>query len=72
MVAHDGFAFIEDWWRDASPERDIPEEVLESIKESFRKPGVVEAPWDITGLAITHPCKTRDRWMPRSGSTPAR
>ena len=42
-VAHNDFAFIEDWWRDASPEWDIPEEVLESIKETFRKPGVVEA-----------------------------
>ena len=42
-VAHDDYAFIEDWWRDASPEWDIPEEVLESIRETFRKPGVVEA-----------------------------
>ena len=42
-LAHNDFAFIEDWWRDASPEWDIPEEVLESIKETFRKPGVVEA-----------------------------
>ena len=42
-VAHDDYAFIEDWWRDASPEWDIPEEVLESVKKTFRKPGVVEA-----------------------------
>jgi len=42
-VAHDDYTFIEDWWRDASPEWDIPEEVLESIRETFRKPGVVEA-----------------------------
>ena len=42
-LAHNDFAFIEDWWRDASPEWDIPEAVLESIKETFRKPGVVEA-----------------------------
>ena len=42
-LAHNDYAFIEDWWRDASPEWDIPTEVLESIKETFRKPGVVEA-----------------------------
>ena len=42
-VAYDDYAFIEDWWRDASPEWDIPEEALESIRETFRKPGVVEA-----------------------------
>jgi pimeloyl-ACP methyl ester carboxylesterase len=42
-VAHNDFAFIEDWWRDASPEWDIPKEVLESIRATFRKPGVVEA-----------------------------
>ncbi len=42
-LAYNDFAFIEDWWRDASPEWEIPEEALESIKETFRKPGVVEA-----------------------------
>ena len=42
-VAHDDFAFIEAWWRDASPEWDIPPEVLESVKATFRKPGVVQA-----------------------------
>jgi pimeloyl-ACP methyl ester carboxylesterase len=42
-VAHNDYTFIEDWWRDASPEWDIPGEVLESVKETFRKPGVVEA-----------------------------
>ncbi len=42
-LAHNDFAFIEAWWRDASPEWDIPEESIESIKETFRKPGVVEA-----------------------------
>ena len=42
-VAHNDYAFIEDWWRDASPEWDIPGEALESVKETFRKPGVVEA-----------------------------
>ncbi len=42
-VAHNDYAFIEDWWRDASPEWDIPREVLERVKETFRKPGVVQA-----------------------------
>ena len=42
-VAHNDFAFIGDWWRDASPEWDIPEEVLERVRETFRQPGVVEA-----------------------------
>ena len=42
-VAHNDFAFIEAWWRDASPEWDIPEEVLETVRETFRQPGVVEA-----------------------------
>lgn len=42
-LAHNDYAFIEDWWRDASPEWDIPKEAIESIKETFRKPGVVEA-----------------------------
>ena len=42
-VAHNDYAFIEDWWRDASPEWDVPTETLESVKETFRKPGVVEA-----------------------------
>ena len=42
-VAHNNYAFIEDWWRDASPQWDIPAEVFKSVKETFRKPGVVEA-----------------------------
>lgn len=42
-VVHNDYAFIEDWWRDASPEWDIPAEVLDRVKETFRKPGVVEA-----------------------------
>ena len=42
-VAHNDFAFVEEWWRDASPEWDIPASALESIRETFRKPGVVEA-----------------------------
>ena len=42
-LAQNDFAFIEAWWRDASPEWDIPDESIQSIKETFRKPGVVEA-----------------------------
>ena len=42
-VAHNDYAYVEQWWRDASPEWDIPDEALESIRETFRKPGVVEA-----------------------------
>ncbi len=45
-VAHNDFAFIEEWWRDASPEWDIPGDVLEGVKETFRKPGVVKAALD--------------------------
>ena len=42
-VVHNDYAYVEQWWRDASPEWDIPAEALESIRETFRKPGVVEA-----------------------------
>ena len=42
-LAHNDYAFIEEWWRDASPEWDIPRGVLEGVKETFRSPGVVEA-----------------------------
>jgi pimeloyl-ACP methyl ester carboxylesterase len=42
-VAYNNYAFIEDWWRNASPEWDIPKEVLDKVKETFKKPGVVEA-----------------------------
>ena len=42
VSAHD-FAFIERWWQDASPEYDIPTEIMASVKETFRQPGVVTA-----------------------------
>ena len=42
-LAYNDFAFLEDWWHDASPEWDIPKDVLENRKETFRKPGVVKA-----------------------------
>ena len=43
IVAHNDYAFVEGWWRWASPEWDIPAEALESIRATFRKPGVVQA-----------------------------
>jgi pimeloyl-ACP methyl ester carboxylesterase len=42
VVAADDFAYIEQWWRDASPEFD-PAPVIERIKATFREPGVVTA-----------------------------
>ena len=71
-VAHNDYAYVEQWWRDASPEWDIPAYALESIRETFRKPGVVEAALGYYrarfGPAPQDPgcCETR------SASTPAR
>jgi pimeloyl-ACP methyl ester carboxylesterase len=42
VVAADDFAYLEQWWRDASPEFD-PAPVIEGIKATFREPGVVTA-----------------------------
>jgi pimeloyl-ACP methyl ester carboxylesterase len=42
VVAANDFAFLEDWWRDASPEFD-PAPVIERVKATFRQPGVVTA-----------------------------
>jgi pimeloyl-ACP methyl ester carboxylesterase len=42
VVAADDFAFLEHWWRDASPEYD-PAPVIERVKTTFRQPGVVTA-----------------------------
>jgi len=42
VVAANDFAFLEAWWRDASPEFD-PTPVIEGIKATFREPGVVTA-----------------------------
>ena len=42
VVAANDFAFLEAWWRDASPEFD-PTPVLERVKATFREPGVVTA-----------------------------
>jgi pimeloyl-ACP methyl ester carboxylesterase len=41
VMAND-YEFVEKWWRDASPEYD-PREVMKSVKETFRQPGVVTA-----------------------------
>lgn len=42
VMAND-YEFIERWWRDASPEYDLPRAVIERVKETFRQPGVVTA-----------------------------
>jgi pimeloyl-ACP methyl ester carboxylesterase len=43
VVAANDYAFLEHWWRDASPEYDLPPAVLERVKTTFRQPGVVTA-----------------------------
>ncbi|KVL30857.1 alpha/beta fold hydrolase [Burkholderia sp. MSMB1835] len=43
VLAHDDFAFIEAWWRDASRNWDVPRDTIESVKATFRQPGVLEA-----------------------------
>lgn len=42
VVAANDFAFLEHWWRDASPEYD-PAPIIERVKATFREPGVVKA-----------------------------
>ena len=42
-LPHDDFQFIVDWWKNASPNWDIPPELLKSVKDTFRQPGVVKA-----------------------------
>ncbi len=42
-LAHDDYSMIERLWRDWSPGWDIPVEQLESVKQTFRNPGVAEA-----------------------------
>jgi pimeloyl-ACP methyl ester carboxylesterase len=42
VVAANDLAFLESWWRDASPEFD-PAPVIERVKATFREPGVVTA-----------------------------
>jgi pimeloyl-ACP methyl ester carboxylesterase len=40
-VAANDYDFIVRWWRDASPEYDPPVEIIESVKATFRMPGVL-------------------------------
>lgn len=42
VVSANDFAFLEDWWRDASPEYD-PAPVIGRVKATFRQPGVLTA-----------------------------
>jgi pimeloyl-ACP methyl ester carboxylesterase len=42
-VAANDYVFLERWWRDASPEYVPPREKMESVKTTFRQPGVVTA-----------------------------
>ena len=42
-VAANDYAFLERWWRDASPEYVPPPEKMESVKATFRQPGVLTA-----------------------------
>lgn len=42
VVAANDFEFLEQWWRDASPEFD-PAPIMERVKATFREPGVVAA-----------------------------
>jgi pimeloyl-ACP methyl ester carboxylesterase len=43
LVAANDYDFIYRWWRDASPEYEPPAEVMESVKATFRSPGVLTA-----------------------------
>jgi pimeloyl-ACP methyl ester carboxylesterase len=42
-VAANDYAFLERWWRDASPEYAPSPEKMESVKATFRQPGVLAA-----------------------------
>jgi len=42
VVAANDYAFLERWWRDASPDFD-PSDIIERVKATFRQPGVVTA-----------------------------
>jgi pimeloyl-ACP methyl ester carboxylesterase len=43
VVAANDYAFLEHWWRDASPDYELPAAVIERVKATFRQPGVVTA-----------------------------
>ena len=51
-LPHNSFQFITDWWRNASPNWDIPPDLLESVKETFRQAGVVKAALDYYRHAV--------------------
>ena len=42
-VAANDYAFLERWWRDASPEYSPSADKMESVKATFRQPGVLTA-----------------------------
>jgi pimeloyl-ACP methyl ester carboxylesterase len=42
-VLHDDFEFLERLWRDWSPGWEFPPEEMSALKETFRRPGVLEA-----------------------------
>lgn len=42
VMAND-YEFVEKWWRDASPEYELPHDIMDSVKHTFRQPGVVTA-----------------------------
>ena len=43
LVAANDYDFVYRWWRDASPHYDPPPAIMESVKATFRSPGVVTA-----------------------------
>ena len=45
-VAAHNYELIKHLWQDASPECDIPNDIMESVKDNLRQPGVVEAALD--------------------------
>ena len=51
-LPHADFQFIVDWWKNASPNWNIPPGLLESVKETFRQPGVVKAALDYYRHAV--------------------
>ena len=42
-IAHDDYAFIEDWIRDSAPDWDVPRDMIEGVKDTYRRPGVLDA-----------------------------
>lgn len=42
-VANNDYEFLEKWWQDASPEYNIPADIIESVRATFRRDGTLEA-----------------------------